>query len=198
MKVSQWPIVKYMEKVIIFSAPSGSGKTTIVHELLKRYPQFEFSISATSRAPRGAEQDGVDYYFLTEEEFLRRIEADAFVEWEAVYAGTHYGTLRSEVDRIWSKGNVIIFDVDVVGGVNLKKIFGNKACSVFIMPPSVEELERRLIGRGTDAPEVIAKRVAKAGQEIERAPEFDHVVVNDDLQRAIADTCAIIDNFIAQ
>ena len=198
MKVSQWPIVKYMEKVIIFSAPSGSGKTTIVHELLKRYPQFEFSISATSRAPRGAEQDGVDYYFLTEEEFLRRIVADAFVEWEAVYAGTHYGTLRSEVDRIWSKGNVIIFDVDVVGGVNLKKIFGNKACSVFIMPPSVEELERRLVGRGTDAPEVIAKRVAKAGQEIERAPEFDHVVVNDDLQRAIADTCAIIDNFIAR
>ena len=187
-----------MEKVIIFSAPSGSGKTTIVHELLKRYPQFEFSISATSRAPRGAERDGVDYYFLTEEEFLRRIAADAFVEWEAVYAGTHYGTLRSEVDRIWSKGNVIIFDVDVVGGVNLKRIFGDKACSVFIMPPSIEELERRLIGRGTDAPEVIAKRVAKAGQEIERAPEFDHVVVNDDLQRAIADTCAIIDNFIAQ
>ena len=187
-----------MEKVIIFSAPSGSGKTTIVHELLKRYPQFEFSISATSRAPRGAERDGVDYYFLTEEEFLHRIEADAFVEWEAVYAGTHYGTLRSEVDRIWSKGNVIIFDVDVVGGVNLKRIFGDKACSVFIMPPSIEELERRLIGRGTDAPEVIAKRVAKAGQEIERAPEFDHVVVNDDLQRAIADTCAIIDNFIAQ
>lgn len=187
-----------MEKVIIFSAPSGSGKTTIVHELLKRYPQFEFSISATSRAPRGTEKDGVDYYFLTEEEFLRRIEADAFVEWEAVYAGTHYGTLRSEVDRIWSKGNVIIFDVDVVGGVNLKRIFGDKACSVFIMPPSIEELERRLIGRGTDAAEVIAKRVAKAGQEIERAPEFDHVVVNDDLQRAIADTCAIIDNFIAQ
>ena len=187
-----------MEKVIIFSAPSGSGKTTIVHELLKRYPQFEFSISATSRAPRGAERDGVDYYFLTEEEFLHRIEADAFVEWEAVYAGTHYGTLRSEVDRIWSKGNVIIFDVDVVGGVNLKRIFGDKACSVFIMPPSIEELERRLIGRGTDAAEVIAKRVAKAGQEIERAPEFDHVVVNDDLQRAIADTCAIIDNFIAQ
>lgn len=187
-----------MEKVIIFSAPSGSGKTTIVHELLKRYPQFEFSISATSRAPRGAERDGVDYYFLTEEEFERRIDLGAFVEWEAVYAGTHYGTLRSEVDRIWSKGNVIIFDVDVVGGVNLKNIFGDKACSIFIMPPSIEELERRLVGRGTDAPEVIAKRVAKAGQEIERAPEFDHVVVNDDLQSAIADTCAIIDKFIAQ
>ena len=187
-----------MEKVIIFSAPSGSGKTTIVHQLLKKYPQFEFSISATSRAPRGQEVDGVDYYVLTEEEFLRRIDEDAFVEWEAVYAGTHYGTLKSEVDRIWSKGNVIIFDVDVVGGVNLKRIFGQKACSVFIMPPSIEELERRLVGRGTDAPEVIAKRVAKAASEIERAPEFDHIVVNDILEQAIENTCAIIDKFIAE
>ena len=187
-----------MEKVIIFSAPSGSGKTTIVRRLLNVYKNFEFSVSATSRAPRGQEVDGVDYYFLTEEEFLRRIEQDAFVEWEAVYAGTHYGTLKSEIDRIWSKGNIIVFDVDVVGGVNLKRIFGDKACSIFIMPPSVEELERRLIGRGTDAPEVIAKRVGKAAMEIERAPEFDHIVVNDDLEVAVAQTQSIIDRFIAE
>ena len=187
-----------MEKVIIFSAPSGSGKTTIVHQLLERYPQFEFSISATSRAPRGQEKNGVDYYFLTEEEFLNLIEKDAFVEWETVYAGTHYGTLRSEVERIWSKGNVIIFDVDVVGGVNLKRIFGDKARSIFIMPPSVEELERRLVGRGTDTAEVIAKRVAKAEIEIARAPEFDHIVVNDVLEQAVAQTVEIIDKFIAQ
>ena len=187
-----------MEKVIIFSSPSGSGKTTIVRRLLNVYKNFEFSVSATSRAPRGQEVDGVDYYFLTEEEFLRRIEQDAFVEWEAVYAGTHYGTLKSEIDRIWSKGNIIVFDVDVVGGVNLKRIFGDKACSIFIMPPSVEELERRLIGRGTDAPEVIAKRVGKAAMEIERAPEFDHIVINDDLEVAVAQTQSIIDRFIAE
>lgn len=187
-----------MEKLIIFSAPSGSGKTTIVRELLKKYPQFEFSISATSRAPRGAERNGVDYYFLSAEEFRKAVAEDKFVEWEEVYAGTCYGTLKSEMARIWDKGNVIIFDVDVMGGINLKHIFGDKACSIFIMPPSIEELEHRLIGRGTDAPEVIAKRVAKAQFEISKASQFDHIVTNDDLATAIGETEKIIDNFLAK
>ena len=185
-------------KVIIFSAPSGSGKTTIVRALLEVFPQLEFSISATSRAPRGQEQHGRDYYFLTAEEFAEAIAADSFVEYEEVYAGTHYGTLRSEVERIWAAGNVIIFDVDVVGGINLKRIFGSAARSIFIMPPSVEELRRRLVGRGTDAPEVIERRVAKARFEIEKAPQFDVVVVNDDLATAVAEARQIVEDFIGE
>jgi guanylate kinase len=185
-----------MGKVIIFSAPSGSGKTTIVHRLLERYPQFEFSISATSRAPRGAERDGVDYYFLSQEAFAAAVAEGRFVEWEEVYKGTCYGTLRSEVERIWQKGHVIVFDVDVLGGINLKRIFGQDACSVFIMPPSVEELRRRLEGRGTDSPEAIDRRVAKAEFELTKAPEFDHTVINDRLDDAVEETCAILDAFI--
>jgi len=185
-----------MGKVIIFSAPSGSGKTTIVRHLLERYPQLEFSISATSRAPRGQERDGVDYYFLSQEEFMKAVVENRFVEWEEVYKGTCYGTLRSEVERIWAKGHVIVFDVDVIGGINLKRIFGDDACSIFVMPPSVEELRRRLEGRGTDAPEVIDRRVAKAEFELTKAPEFDHIVVNDSLDEAIAETTRIIDEFI--
>ena len=185
-----------MGKLVIFSAPSGSGKTTIVRELLKSFPQFEFSISATSRKPRGQEQNGVDYYFMTNEEFRQRVERDEFVEWEEVYEGTCYGTLKSEMERIWSKGNVIIFDVDVMGGINLKKLFGENACSMFIMPPSIEELERRLRGRGTDSEETILKRVAKAEFELSKAPEFDYTVVNDDLQVAIDEAKAIINNFL--
>lgn len=186
-----------MGKVIIFSAPSGAGKTTIVREMLRRFPQFEFSVSATSRAPRGTERDGVDYYFLTPEAFAEAVAEERFVEWEEVYKGTCYGTLRSEVERIWAKGNVIVFDVDVMGGLNLKRIFGADACSVFIMPPSIEELRRRLVTRATDAPEVIERRVAKAEFELSKAPGFDHVVVNDVLEDAVRETAAIVERFIA-
>ena len=185
-----------MGKLVIFSAPSGSGKTTIVRELLKRFDCFEFSISATSRQPRGQEQDGVDYYFLSNDEFRSRVERDEFVEWEEVYAGTCYGTLKSEMERIWSKGNVIVFDVDVIGGINLKRLFGDDACSIFIMPPSVEELERRLRGRGTDSEEVIQKRIAKAEFELSKSLDFDFTVVNDILEDAVKETSSIIENFL--
>ena len=185
-----------MGKLVIFSAPSGSGKTTIVRELLHRFPQFEFSISATSRQPRGKEQHGIDYYFLSSDEFRQRVERDEFVEWEEVYAGTCYGTLKSEVERIWAKGNVIVFDVDVMGGINLKRLFGEDACSIFIMPPSVEELERRLRGRGTDSEEVIQKRIGKAGFELSKSPEFDYTVVNDVLADAVNEATDIINNFL--
>ncbi|MFI3259491.1 MAG: guanylate kinase [Rikenellaceae bacterium] len=185
-------------KLIIFSAPSGSGKSTIVGELLKQFPQLEFSISATSRSPRGVERDGVEYFFLSQEEFAKRVEADEFVEWEEVYAGTCYGTLRSEVERIWAKGNVIIFDVDVVGGLRLKSIFGDAALALFIMPPSVEELRRRLVGRATDSAEVIERRVAKAEQEIATSPQFDEVVVNDVLSVAVEESRSIISKFLAE
>lgn len=185
-----------MGKLVIFSAPSGSGKTTIVRELLKRFDCFEFSISATSRQPRGAEQNGIDYYFLTNEEFKERVARDEFVEWEEVYQGTCYGTLKSEMERIWNNGKVIIFDVDVMGGINLKRLFGDDAYSMFIMPPSIEELERRLRGRGTDAEEVIQKRIAKAEFEISKAPEFDHVVINDKLDVAVEEAAGIITSFL--
>ena len=186
-----------MGKLLIFSAPSGSGKTTIVRRLLEQFSNLEFSISATSRAPRGVEQNGVDYYFLSAEEFAEAVAADKFVEWEEVYKGTCYGTLRSEMERIWSKGNVIVFDVDVMGGIRLKEIFGEQALSIFVMPPSIEELRKRLEGRGTDAPEVIEKRIAKASFELTKAPEFDRQIVNDDLEVAVAECIEVIKNFIA-
>lgn len=182
---------------MIFSAPSGSGKTTIVRRLLEQFSNLEFSISATSRAPRGAEKNGVDYYFLTAEEFAEAVAANKFVEWEEVYKGTCYGTLRSEMERIWTKGNVILFDVDVMGGIRLKEIFGEDAMSIFVMPPSIEELRRRLEGRGTDAPEVIEKRIAKASFELTKAPEFDRQVINDDLEVAVSQVAEIVKNFIA-
>lgn len=183
-------------KVVIFSAPSGSGKSTIVHHILGLHPEMEFSISAASRAPRGTEQDGVDYYFLTEEAFRQKIAEDGFVEYEEVYPGSFYGTLKSEVERIWDQGHVIVFDVDVKGGINLKKYFGSKALSVFIQAPSVEELRRRLVLRNTDSAEAIERRVAKAAEEMTYAPQFDHILVNDDLQTAFREAEELVDNFL--
>lgn len=184
-------------KVIIFSAPSGAGKSTIVNHILGLHPEIEFSISATSRAPRGQEQHGVEYYFFTADKFRQMIAEDKFVEHEEVYPGSFYGTLKSEVERIWAKGHVIVFDIDVQGGVNLKRIFGDQAFSVFIQAPSVEVLRERLVGRGTDTAEAIEKRVAKAASEMEfAAGKFDHVLVNDDLQTAFAEAERIIGDFL--
>lgn len=183
-------------KVIIFSAPSGSGKSTIVSHILKLHPEMEFSVSATSRAPRGQERNGIEYHFFTADEFRKMIAEDKFVEYEEVYAGSFYGTLKSEVQRIWDKGHVIIFDVDVKGGVNLKKYFGDKALSVFIQAPSVEELRKRLVARGTDSAEAIAKRVAKASEEMTYADKFDYVLVNNDLQKAYAEAEKVVDDFL--
>lgn len=185
-----------MGKLIIFSAPSGSGKTTIVHRLMQLVEGLEFSVSATSRAPRGVEQNGKDYYFLSGEEFDQKISEDAFVEWEEVYAGTKYGTLRSELERIWSKGHTILFDVDVKGGVRLKNIFGEQALSIFVMPPSIEELRRRLEGRATDSPEKIEQRIGKANEEIGYAEQFDRTIVNDDLEVAVEQVCKAVTEFI--
>lgn len=183
-------------KLIIFSAPSGSGKSTIVGHLLQKHFNLEFSVSATSRAPRGAEVNGKDYYFLSADEFRQRVANDEFLEWEEVYAGTCYGTLRSEVDRITSQGKNIVFDVDVVGGANIKKMYGDRALALFIQPPSIEELERRLVGRGTDTPEKIAVRVAKAAEELSWAPKFDVVLVNDDLEIAKKEAEQILTDFL--
>lgn len=184
-------------KVVIFSAPSGAGKSTIVNHLLNRFPELEFSISATSRAPRGQEKHGVEYYFYSTEEFRDLIARDSFVEYEEVYAGSFYGTLKSEVERIWAKGHTIIVDIDVQGGVNLKRFFGDKALSVFIQAPSVEILRDRLIGRGTDTEEAIERRVAKAASEMEFADgKFDYVLINDDLQTAKDEAEKVIGDFL--
>lgn len=187
-----------MKKIIIFSAPSGSGKSTIINYLLGRFPRLEFSISATSRQPRGEEKDGVHYYFFSAEEFRKRIDNGELLEWEEVYNGTYYGTLNSEIQRIWEHGNVIIFDVDVRGGIALKKIFGDQAMAMFIMPPSIEELRRRLIGRGTENEETIEKRIGKSEFELSFANQFDAIVVNDDLVKACTEAEVIITNFLEE
>ncbi len=184
------------EKVVIFSAPSGSGKSTIVNHILKLHPEMEFSVSATSRPPRGQEKDGVEYRFLTTEEFRDLIKSDKFVEYEEVYEGRYYGTLKSEVERIWEKGHVIIFDVDVKGGVNLKKYFGDKALSVFIQAPSIDVLRERLLKRGTDSLEEIEKRIAKAEEEMTYAGKFDRILINDDMNKAFAEAEKLVNDFL--
>lgn len=192
-----------MGKAILFSAPSGCGKTTIIKELMaseateRLDPKaLAFSISATSRKPRGDEQHGTDYYFLSEEEFRQRVAADEFLEWEEVYAGTCYGTLKSEVQRLWDEGKVIVFDVDVNGGRNLKRYFGDQALSIFVMPPSLEVLEQRLRNRGTDSEEAIAKRLGRSAEELKQAPHFDRTIVNDDLRHAVSETRREVEAFL--
>lgn len=187
-----------MGKVIIFSAPSGAGKSTIVNYLLGKNLGLEFSISATCRAPRGKEVHGKEYYFFTSDEFKKRIDNNDFLEWEEVYPGCFYGTLCSEIDRIWAKGHTVIFDVDVVGGVNIKKKFGDDALSIFIQAPSVEILRQRLTGRGTDAPDKIAQRIAKAEYEMTFADKFDTIIVNDNLAEAYQEAEKKVREFLNQ
>lgn len=184
-------------KLVVFSAPSGSGKTTIVKEILSdnKY-KFEFSISATSRKPRGKEENGKDYYFLSAEEFKSKINNNEFVEWEEVYKNQFYGTLKNEIERITQKGYNVIFDVDVVGGINIKKQYNNECLIIFIMPPSITELENRLRHRGTETEESIKKRIAKAEKEMTFSEKFDKIVINDDLKVAVNEVREIIETFL--
>lgn len=184
-------------KLIIFSAPSGAGKTTIVHHLLGKFPQLEFSISATTREPRGDEVDQKDYYFISKEEFLHRIAKKQFVEFEEVYSGTFYGTLRQEIERIWAKGKTVIFDIDVEGGMHLKRKYDGQAMAIFVQPPSLEVLKQRLSGRGTDSPEKLQERFDKAEKELNYAPQFDIILKNHDLQTACQEAEELVRQFIS-
>ena len=185
-----------MGKLIVISAPSGAGKTSIVHQLLKDIPELYFSVSASSRERRENEVHGKDYYFLGVEGFQKKIKEDAFLEWEQVYENQYYGTLKSEIERIWSEGKTIIFDVDVVGGLNIKKQYPKECLSIFIMPPSIEVLAERLIGRGSESDESVKKRLDKAEEEISKNEQFDTIIMNDDFEIACEQTKEMITNFI--
>lgn len=184
-------------KLIIFSAPSGAGKTTIVHHLLGKIPTLEFSISATTRERRGDEVHEQDYYFITKEEFLHRIAKKQFVEFEEVYTGTFYGTLRTEIERIWAQGKTVIFDIDVEGGMHLKRKYGPQALAIFVQPPSLEVLIERLTGRGTDSQEKLQERFAKAEKELKYAPQFDIILKNYDLETACKEAEELVSAFIS-
>ena len=186
-----------VNKLLIVTAPSGAGKTTIVQHLLGKVPQLEFSISATTRKPRGDEQHGKDYYFISKEEFLHRIAKKQFVEFEEVYTGTFYGTLRTEIERIWKKGKIVIFDIDVEGGLHLKRKYDGQALAIFVEPPSLEVLIERLTGRGTDSAEKLKERFAKAEKELNYAPEFDIILKNHDLQTACSEAEELVRKFIS-
>ena len=185
-------------KLIIFSAPSGAGKTTIVQHLLKKVPELEFSISATTRKARGEEVNEKDYYFISKEEFLHRIAKKQFVEFEEVYSGTFYGTLRTEIERIWQHGKTVIFDIDVEGGLHLKRKYEDQALAIFVQPPSLEVLKERLAGRGTDSKEKLAERFIKAEKELNYAPQFDIILKNHDLQTACSEAEELVRNFLSQ
>src|ERR1700710_1164922 len=184
-------------RLIIFSAPSGAGKTTIVQHLLSKIPGLEFSISATTRKPRGDEKNGKDYYFISKEEFLHRIATKQFVEFEEVYTGTFYGTLRTEIERIWQNGNAVIFDIDVEGGLHLKRKYDGQALAIFVQPPSLEVLIERLTGRGTDSAEKLQERFIKAEKELKYAPQFDIILKNYDLETACKEAEKLVKDFIS-
>lgn len=185
-------------KLIIFSAPSGAGKTTIVRRLLKEFPELEFSVSACSRQKRSEEIDGRDYYFLSAEVFKKKIEENEFLEWEEVYQDHFYGTLKSEIQRIWDAGKHVIFDIDVIGGLNIKKIYKNKALAIFVMPPSVGHLKERLKNRSTDSDVNIETRLNKSEEEMKYAEQFDKILINDDLENAVEEATDLVKSFLKQ
>lgn len=187
-----------MQKLILFCGPSGSGKTSLVHYLLEKFPLFTFSVSATTREQRKNEVHGKDYFFLSAEEFKKKIEQEEFLEWEEVYPGRFYGTLKSEVDELASKGKVVLFDVDVQGGLAIKKYYGKRVLDVFVMPPSLTELKKRLVARESETPESLEKRLEKSGHEMSFADRFSYIIVNDEFKKTIHDATLLVENFLME